>query len=82
MPCLKKKADVNVWIYPKRQKKLKSVKEEISKPQPPEDGISLDGLYPVAAVKGDDDDEISFVTSRLYAAVRVGGRHGRDTWIR
>jgi len=55
------------------------VKEEISKPQPPEDGISLDGLYPVAAVKGDDDDEISFVTSRLYAAVRVGGRHGRDT---
>ena len=49
----------------------------MSKAAPPEDGISLDGLYPVAAAE--DDDEISFVTSRLYAAVRVGGRHGRDT---
>jgi len=45
---------------------------------PPEDGISLDGLYPVAAA-AEDDDEISFVTSRRYACVRVGGRHGRDT---
>jgi hypothetical protein len=49
----------------------------MSKPTPPADGISLDGLYPVAAE--DDDDEISFVTSRRYAAVRVGGGHGRDT---
>ena len=49
----------------------------MSKPAPPEDGISLDGLYPVAAAE--DDDEISFVTSRRCAAVRVGGRHGRDT---
>jgi len=49
----------------------------LSKPEPPEDGISLDGLYPVAAAE--DDDEISFVTSRRYVALRVGGRHGRDT---
>ena len=51
----------------------------MSKAAPPEEGISLDGLYPVAAAAAEDDDEISFVTSRLYAAVRVGGRHGRDT---
>jgi hypothetical protein len=34
---------------PKRQKKRKSIKEKMSKPAPPEDGTSLDGLYPVAA---------------------------------
>ena len=73
-----KKADVSLRIYPKVKRNASRSKENMSKPTPPADGRSLDGLYPVAAA-AEDDDEISFVTSRRYAAVRVGGRHGRDT---
>jgi hypothetical protein len=47
----------------RRNVSRKSNKEKMAKPAPHEDGISLDGLHPVAAAE--DDDEISFVLSAV-----------------
>ena len=61
MPCLKRPTLVYEDI-PNVRRHASRLWKRCQKPVPPEDGISLDGLYPVAAAE--DDDEISFVTSR------------------